>query len=97
MFTPQLTAEPTGYGLGFAVGEFRGHRVVRHTGAVYGFTSSLTLLPDERLAVVVLANEDIATGPVARLVEARILRRFRRGMVPDPAGRTRQGLGAVDR
>jgi serine beta-lactamase-like protein LACTB len=67
MFKPQLTAEATGFGLGFFVGNFRDQKVVRHTGAVYGFTSSIAGLPGTKLGVVVLCNDDIATGPVQKI------------------------------
>jgi serine beta-lactamase-like protein LACTB len=70
MFTPQLTPETNGFGLGFAVGSFRGHKTVSHMGAVYGFTSSVIGLPQHKLGVVVLVNDDIATGPVRRLANA---------------------------
>jgi len=67
MFTVQLSAEKSGFGLGFHVGRFRRHAAVTHMGAVYGFTSSVTVLPEEKLGVVVLANADITTGPVHKL------------------------------
>lgn len=70
MFTVQLTEEKAGFGLGFHVGEFRGHKMVSHMGAVYGHTTSVAALPQEKIGVVVLTNEDIATGPVRRLVDA---------------------------
>src|SRR2546421_5523491 len=67
MFTPQLTSETNGFGLGFSIGHFRGRKTVSHMGAVYGFTSILTAIPSEKIAVVVLCNDDIAIGPVRRL------------------------------
>jgi len=67
MFTPQKTKEPTGFGLGFMVGKFRDYKSVSHMGAVYGFTSSVCVIPELKLGVVVLANQDIAMGPVSRL------------------------------
>jgi serine beta-lactamase-like protein LACTB len=67
MFTPQLTRETNGFGLGFSVGHFRGRKTVSHTGAVYGFTSSLVVAPGERVGVIVLCNDDLATGPVRKL------------------------------
>ncbi len=70
MFEPQLTHEKTGFGLGFFVGTFSGHKAVRHTGAVYGFSTSIEVLPEPALAVVVLANEDVVPGPVMRISEA---------------------------
>jgi len=70
MFVPQLTKEPTGFGLGFSVNKFRDHKTVQHMGAVYGFTTSIIVLPEARLGVVVLSNCDIAMAPVRRLAEA---------------------------
>ncbi|MHB8899092.1 MAG: serine hydrolase domain-containing protein [Thermoguttaceae bacterium] len=67
MFTPQLTGEDTGFGLGFNVGNFRDRKLVSHTGAVYGFSSSLSAIPELKVGVVVLANEDLASGPVRRI------------------------------
>ncbi len=72
MFTPQLTGDATGFGLGFAVGQFAGQRSIHHTGAVYGFTSSLVVLPEASVGAVILVNEDIATGPVQRLSDAAL-------------------------
>jgi len=67
MFTPQLTRETNGFGLGFSVGHFRGRKTVSHTGAVYGFTSSLVAAPGGKAGVIVLCNDDLATGPVRKL------------------------------
>src|SRR5438270_4172395 len=67
MFTPQLTSDTNGFGLGFSIGHFRGRKTVNHMGAVYGFTSILTAIPSEKIGVVVLCNDDVALGPVRRL------------------------------
>lgn len=67
MFTPQLTTNTTGYGLGFNIGEFLGYKTFNHSGAVYGFTSLLTGLPGPKLGVVLLANDDLAVGILRRL------------------------------
>ncbi len=67
MFSVQLTGDTNGFGLGFAVGQFQGHKSVSHNGAVYGCSSSLVLLPGVRLGVVVLGNEDIVNGRIGRL------------------------------
>ncbi len=72
MSTPQLVKAETGFGLGFMVGKFRGHKSLGHMGAVYGHTSSLALVPDAKLGVVVLSNEDIATGPIAKLTNTAL-------------------------
>lgn len=72
MFTPQLTSDTNGFGLGFSIGHFRGRKTVNHMGAVYGFTSILTAIPSEKIGVVVLCNDDIAIGPVRRLNAAAL-------------------------
>jgi serine beta-lactamase-like protein LACTB len=64
MWRPQLTQDKEGFGLGFIVGKFREHRTIGHNGAVYGYSSLLALLPEEKLAVVVLGNEDVANGRI---------------------------------
>jgi CubicO group peptidase (beta-lactamase class C family) len=46
----------TGYGLGVDVGRLNGHRMLTHGGAVSGYTSRNTVLPDDSAAVVVLTN-----------------------------------------
>jgi len=72
MGTIQLTKERSAYGLGFHVATLDGHKMLHHAGAVYGFSSSIVILPDEGIAVVVLCNEDIARGPVGRISEAAL-------------------------
>ena len=63
MWRVQFSPEnPPAFGLGFIVGQFRNRRVLSHNGAIYGFSSHFALMPEEKLAVIVLANEDIVTG-----------------------------------
>jgi CubicO group peptidase (beta-lactamase class C family) len=67
MSTPQLVQGETGFGLGFMVGKFRSHKSLGHMGAVYGHTASLVFLPKLKIGVVLLSNEDIASGPLRKL------------------------------
>lgn len=68
MWTPQLTDDKTGFGIGFAIGTFRDkHRSVGHNGAVYGHSTAFTLLPHQKLGVVAVGNEDIANGRIHRV------------------------------
>lgn len=69
MCTPQLIDDNSGFGLGFYVGEVRGRKSVQHSGAVYGFTTLLVVIPEERLGALVLSNADIAMAPVRRLAD----------------------------
>ena len=50
----------THYGLGVSVGTEAGHRALSHGGEVSGFTAENIVFPDERVAVVVLTNQDAA-------------------------------------
>jgi D-alanyl-D-alanine carboxypeptidase len=50
----------TRYGLGVSVGMDGGHRALSHGGEVSGFTAENIVFPDERVAVVVLTNQDAA-------------------------------------
>ncbi|HVX88919.1 MAG TPA: serine hydrolase domain-containing protein [Gemmatimonadales bacterium] len=64
-----------GYGLGVAVGYRNGHRVVAHGGEIGGFVASNTVFPDDKIAVVVLTNQEAsaAAGTIGRAVSALIL------------------------
>ncbi|KAJ3114555.1 hypothetical protein HDU96_001974 [Phlyctochytrium bullatum] len=46
------------HGLGFAISSYRGKRIIHHTGGLFGFTSALLTLPDEKISVAVLTNSD---------------------------------------
>ena len=72
MSTPQLTTNPSGFGLGFFVGRFGRYRTLQHTGAVYGFSTSMVAIPELQIAVVVFANDDIVMGPVDRISETAL-------------------------
>lgn len=67
MWKPQLTPDAAGFGLGFLVGKFREHRSISHSGAVYGHSTSRVVRPDAKLAVIILANEDIVNARVANI------------------------------
>jgi CubicO group peptidase (beta-lactamase class C family) len=49
---------PQSYGLGWALLDYRGHRTVSHTGTLRGMTSRVLLIPDARLGITVLENQD---------------------------------------
>jgi CubicO group peptidase (beta-lactamase class C family) len=46
------------YGLGWVLQEYSGRGIVSHTGGVNGFVTSVTLVPEEKLGVIVLTNTD---------------------------------------
>lgn len=48
------------YGFGWFLFDYQGHRVAMHTGSIDGMSAIVGLLPDDRVGVVVLINEDHA-------------------------------------
>jgi CubicO group peptidase (beta-lactamase class C family) len=48
--------KPNYYGLGWFIGEHRGHKVIFHPGDKPGFSSTFTRLVDDRLTVILLCN-----------------------------------------
>ena len=46
------------YGLGWMLQEYSGRKIVSHTGGVNGFVTSVTLLPEEKLGIIVFTNTD---------------------------------------
>ena len=49
------------YGLGWGLNDYRGKKIVSHTGGLAGYVSRVTMVPDLKLGVVVLTNQE-ATG-----------------------------------
>jgi len=54
----------TSYALGWAVQMYRGHRMIRHTGGIDGFITSVSFLPDDDLGVIVFGNQSGTDLPV---------------------------------
>jgi CubicO group peptidase (beta-lactamase class C family) len=59
---------PVGYGLGWMIDIWRGHRRVQHGGAIDGFVGLVAMLPDDDWGFVVLTNK--SGNPLAQLVVA---------------------------
>src|SRR5262249_15130430 len=74
MWQPQFAknGEKHGFGLGFMVDEFEGHKRLGHNGAIYGFATDLSLLPDDKLGVVVVTSKDCANGVATRIAQAAL-------------------------
>lgn len=70
MQIPQVVAAPSvpelaparpnfaGYGEGWSLSDYRGQKLVWHTGGWPGQVSRLTLVPDQKMGVVVLTNQE---------------------------------------
>ncbi len=52
----------SGYGEGWSVSDYRGRKLVWHTGGWPGMVSRLTLVPQERLGIVVLTNQEVGAA-----------------------------------
>lgn len=91
----------TRYGLGVAVRESFGQRVIEHEGEVSGFTAHNMVFPDARMAVVVLVNEDSvdASSDIARKIAALLFREADAGKQEDQSREIFSALqqGKVDR
>jgi CubicO group peptidase (beta-lactamase class C family) len=60
---------PTGYALANDVAVHNGHRELYHGGEVGGYVAQNTILPDDRMAVAVLTNEE-ASGAASAIATA---------------------------
>ena len=58
----------SGFGLGFFISEIHNFQTVGHSGAVYGFSSNLLVIPEKKLGIVVLNNLDGANGFNSKIV-----------------------------
>lgn len=47
-----------GYGLGFFLQDYRGHKMVTHTGGLAGFVSKVTMIPGLNLGICILTNQE---------------------------------------
>lgn len=65
MHSPQMVIRNPGYsmimqseiyGLGWAISDYRGHRVINHGGNIEGFSALISLMPEINTGIVVLTN-----------------------------------------
>src|SRR2546428_5785500 len=59
------------YGLGWRLRDYRGRKLVSHTGGLAGMTSQITLVPAQRLGIVILTNgeSDLMAALTYRLLD----------------------------
>jgi CubicO group peptidase (beta-lactamase class C family) len=68
---PHLLPNFNGYALGLGVRDYRGHKLLQHTGGLPGYVSKVAMLPDLRVGVVVLTNQE--SGAAFNAVAYRVL------------------------
>jgi CubicO group peptidase (beta-lactamase class C family) len=92
MRTPQSLISPTGpiahlaalepsthfwaYGLGWRMNDYRGRKLLWHTGGIIGFLAYVGLVPEERLGIVVLSNGDLGYEMLPQALAYWVLDRF---------------------
>ncbi len=61
------------YAFALAVRDANGHKVIEHGGGIEGFNTQLSYYPDDKLTIVVLANQNTgATGDIASKLAALV-------------------------
>ncbi|MGH6613540.1 serine hydrolase [Sphingomonas sp.] len=78
---PTTTFKFTEYGLGWGVQDYRGQKIVQHSGAIDGMQSIVAMMPEKKLGVVVLTNS--MPNMLGAAVELRVLDAFLGGPVTD--------------
>jgi CubicO group peptidase (beta-lactamase class C family) len=53
-----LRSNFSAYGLGWGLNDYRGHKVVSHSGGLLGMVSRVRMVPDMKLGIVVLTNQE---------------------------------------
>ncbi len=49
----------SGYGLGWSINDYHGYKRVGHGGGILGMVSQVSLIPEKKLGVVVLSNQQV--------------------------------------
>jgi len=57
-----LQVQYQGYALGFVIRDYRGRKIVTHTGGLPGYVSRVTMVPDLGLGIAVLTNQEVGAA-----------------------------------
>ncbi len=71
MWTPYKLVDGTtnGYGYGWQMGTLRGHNTQEHGGGIFGFSTYVIRMPEDRGYVAVLCNSDSPSAPPVYLAK----------------------------
>ncbi|MGH7583235.1 MAG: serine hydrolase domain-containing protein [Gemmatimonadales bacterium] len=69
--TQLKNGKTSNYGLGFSLGTWNGHKMVSHSGEVGGFVAANYVIPEDKIAIAVLTNQE--ASPAAGLIGRAIL------------------------
>ena len=59
------------YALGWSVEDYRGHRIITHTGGVFGGAAIVTLVPEKNIGIAAMVNSE--DGAVRRVLNYHLL------------------------
>jgi CubicO group peptidase (beta-lactamase class C family) len=76
-----LRANFNGYALGFGIRDYRGRKLIQHTGGLPGFVSKVVMVPDLKLGIVVLTNAE--SGATFEAITWRLIDHFMGVASPD--------------
>ena len=76
-----LRATMAGYALGLGVRDYRGYILRQHTGGLPGYLSKVAMIPDLRLGVAVLTNQE--SGAAFDAIAYRVLDHYIGARAPD--------------
>src|SRR5215210_1965628 len=76
-----LQAKMSGYALGVNVRDYRGRILLQHTGGLPGYVSKVAMIPELRLGVAVLTNQE--SGAAFESIVYRVLDHYLGAKAPD--------------
>jgi CubicO group peptidase (beta-lactamase class C family) len=56
---PLKNGESTGYGYGWFIANYQGHRIIEHGGGIHGFSTYEMTLPEDRIFLAILTNSAV--------------------------------------
>ncbi len=73
---PRYNSHFNGYGLGWFLSDVKGNLSVSHSGGLPGMISVVTMIPDQKLGIVILTNTEPGGGAVYSAVSQTIIDRY---------------------
>jgi CubicO group peptidase (beta-lactamase class C family) len=78
---PHLRPHMAGYALGLNVRDYRGRTLLQHTGGLPGYVSKVAMIPELRLGVAVLTNQE--SGQAFESIAYQVLDHYLGAKAPD--------------
>jgi len=67
-YFPRADMKPVAYGMGWFLDDYRGTRIVWHSGGVLGYRALIGLIPEKHVGVVILSNAFMSPLPPALMM-----------------------------